>query len=124
MRRGINIRKKKKIISNNINKKSLQLLTLLIVILLLCVFIYFFFIQDIFIKKSLEKDSYSFSSLNEHVPFSIKEIILFSSVTAEANSVNQLLSLDLSNYCDIGIYLNKIDNQNISISSFPCFILI
>ena len=117
MRRGINIRKKKKIIFNELNKKSLKLLTLLITVLILCILMYIFFFQNIFIKVNLEKDNLNFSNLNENIPFSIKKMILFSSATAESDSVNQLLSLDISNYCDIGIYLNKIQNENILISS-------
>lgn len=117
MRRGINIRKKKKLISNQINKKSLKLLTLLISTLIICILIYIFFIQNIFIKVNLEKENFNFSSLNENIPFSIKKMILFSNATAESGSVNQLLSLDISNYCDIGIYLNKITDSSISISS-------
>lgn len=107
MRRGINIRKRKKIIFKELNKKSLRLLTLLVSILLICIVIYIFFVQDIFIKVNLEQDSLNFSSLNENIPFSLRKIILFSSATAESGSVNQLLSLDISQYCDIGIYLNE-----------------
>lgn len=117
MRRGINIRKRKKIIFNEINKKSLRLLTLLIATLITCITTYFFFIQDIFIKVNLEQDSIDFSTLNENIPFSLRKIILFSSATAETDSINQLLSLDISQYCDIGIYLNGLENTNISISS-------
>ena len=51
------------------------------------------------------------------MPFSLRKIILFSSATAEADSVNQLLSLNISQYCDIGIYLDKIENDDIKISS-------
>lgn len=117
MRRGINIRKKKKIIFKELNKKSLKLLTLLFSILTFCIIIYSFFVQDIFIKINLEQESIGFSSLNENVPFSFKKIVLFSSATAESSSVNQLLSLDISQYCDIGIYLNTISNEEILISS-------
>ncbi len=117
MRRGINIRKKKKIILNEINKKSLKLLAILLSILTICVIIYIFFIQDIFIKINLEEDSTNFSTLNDNIPFSINKIILFSSATAETGSINQLLSLNISNYCDIGIYLNKTDLINCSITS-------
>jgi len=76
-----------------------------------------FFIQDIFIKSNIAQDNVDFSALNENIPFSLKKILLFSSVTAESHSLNQLLSLDISNYCDIGIYLNKIEDGTISISS-------
>lgn len=117
MRRGINIRKKKKIVLNELNKKGLRLLALSVAVLLICIVIYVFFVQDIFIKVNLEKDTLYFSSLNKSIPFSLSKIILFSSATAEAGSINQLLSLDISQYCDIGIYLNTLENKNISISS-------
>ena len=117
MRRGINIRKKKKIILNEINRKSIKILSLLFILLILCIFIYLFFIQDILIKSNVEYDNSKFSSLNENIPFSLNKIVLFSSATAEAGTLNQLLSLDISQYCDIGIYLNKIKDENISISS-------
>lgn len=117
MRRGINIRKKKKLILKETNKKALNILLILILLLIICAGIYFFFLQDIFIKKNLEEDSLHFSSLNETIPFSLRKIILFSSATAETDSVNQLLSLNISQYCDIGIYLDKIQNEDISISS-------
>lgn len=117
MRRGINIRKRKKILFKELNKKSLRLLTLLTSILLICIVIYIFFIQDVFIKVNLEKDSINFSYLNENIPFSLRKIILFSSATAESGSVNQLLSLDISQYCDIGIYLNELEDTSKSISA-------
>lgn len=117
MRRSINIRKKKKIVSKELNKKSLKLLSLLSIILIICIIIYTFFIQDLFIKVNLEQDSMNFSSLNETIPFSLQKIFLFSSATAESGSLNQLLSLDISQYCDIAIYLNKIPDENVSISS-------
>lgn len=117
MRRGINIRKKKKIMLKELNSKSLKVIAVLGAILAICIGIYFFFIQNFFIKKNLEKDTVNFSSLNENIPFSIKEIILFSSATAESDSINQLLSLNISQYCDIGIYLNRIEDPNIFISS-------
>ena len=117
MRRGINIRKKKKMLLKETNQKALNVLLILILLLIVCAGIYFFFVQNIFIKKNLEKDSIHFSFLNETMPFSLRKIILFSSATAEADSVNQLLSLNISQYCDIGIYLDKIENDDIKISS-------
>jgi len=117
MRRGINIRKRKKILFKELNKKSLRLLTLLISILLICIVVYICFIQDVFIKVNLEQDNLNFSSLNENIPFSLRKIVLFSSATAESGSVNQLLSLDISQYCDIGIYLNELKDSSVSISS-------
>lgn len=117
MRRGINIRKKKKMVIKEINKKSLKILSFLVILLIICSIIYFSFLQDASIKNTLEEDSINFSELNENIPFSIKEIILFSSATAESDSINQQLALDISQYCDIGIYLNKVENENILISS-------
>ena len=117
MRRGINIRKKNKIISKQINNKSFKLLLSLIILLIICIVIYYSFIQNIFIKEKLENDNLVFSNLNHDIPFLLNKIILFSSVTAQTGSINNLLSLDLSNYCDIGIYLNNIEDKNISISS-------
>lgn len=117
MRRGINIRKKKKIIMKETNKKVLKIASFLILLLIICSIIYFSFIQDIFIKKNLEQDSINFSDLNENIPFSIKEIILFSSATAESDSINQQLALNISQYCDIGIYLNKTESESAIISS-------
>lgn len=117
MRRGINIRKKKKIIMKETNKKILRIISILIILLIICFIIYFSFIQDIFIKKNIEQDSISFSDLNKNIPFSIKEIILFSSATAESDSINQQLALNISQYCDIGIYLNKIEGEGAIISS-------
>ena len=117
MRRGIDVRKKKRIKIKESNKKSFKLLVLLIAILIVCTLIYIFFIQNIFINKIFEKDTVNFSSLNENIPFSLNKIILFSSATATSDSINQSLSLDISQYCDIGIYLNNADKQNTSIKS-------
>lgn len=117
MRRGINIRKKKQIIIKETNKKILKTLSILTFLIIACILIYFSFFQDLSIKNSLEEDGMIFSELNEKIPFSLKKIILFSSSTAESDSVNQQLCLNISQYCDIGIYLNKIDDINVSISS-------
>lgn len=117
MRRGINIRKKKQIIVKEANKKILKIIFLLILLIIVCIAVYFYFFQDLFIKNNLEKDSMSFSKSNENIPFSLKEVILFSSADAEDDSVNQQLCLNISQYCDIGIYLNKVQDENISISS-------
>ena len=118
MRRGINNRKKKRILLKEINSKSLKLLLILTIILIACCAIYFFFIQGSFIKKDLEKETLDISALNKNIPFSIKKIILFSSVTAESTTVNQsILNLDISQYCDIGIYLNNFNKEDSSIFS-------
>lgn len=117
MRRDINIRKRKRTLLKELNKKSLLFLSGLSILLLICITIYFFFLQDIFIQKNLERDSTLFSNLNENIPFSLNKIILFSSATAETGSANQSLSLDISQFCDIGIYLNTLDKENTTIKS-------
>ena len=117
MRRGINIRKKKKFLLNQINKKGLKLLTILLAILIICIAVYFLSFQEFIVKLNLEKDNINFSNLNENIPFSLNKIILFNSATAETNNVNQLLSLDISTYCDVGIYLNKLTDENVTISN-------
>jgi len=111
------MRKKKKIFLKELNKKSLKLLSLLVSIILICIVIYYIFIQDAFLKINLEKDNIGFSELNENLPFALEKILLFSSATAESDSLNQLLSLNISQYCDIAIYLNKLENIDTTISS-------
>lgn len=117
MRRGINIRKRKQIFMKETNKKILKIIFILILLIIICITIYFRFFKDLSIKNALEKDSINFSEANENIPFSLKKVILFSSATAESDSVNQQLCLNISQYCDIGIYLNNIENENILISS-------
>lgn len=111
--RRTNLRKKKRVMIQESNKKSLKILFALTAIIILALIVYVFFIQNIFIKSNFEKDNIEIASLNENIPFSIKKIILFSSATANAENVNQsLLNLDISQYCDIGIYLNNSDIDN------------
>ena len=117
MRRGINDRKKKRIIAKKINKKALTVISILLTLIIICLILYFFFIQNIFIKKNFEKDSSEFSSLNKNIPFSLNKIILFHSATAENGSVNNYMTLNISNFCDIGIYLNNSDRENTLIKS-------
>ena len=111
--RRTNLRKKNRVMIQESNKKSLKILFALTAIIILALIVYVFFIQNIFIKSNFEKDNIEIASLNENIPFSIKKIILFSSATANAENVNQsLLNLDISQYCDIGIYLNNSDIDN------------
>jgi len=117
MRRGINIRKRKRIIFNEANKKSLKIIFILVIILFICIAIYFSHIQNILIKKNFEHDNINLSNFNKQIPFSLNKIILFSSATAQTDNINQILSLDLSHYCDIGIYLNNNDRENTIINS-------
>lgn len=117
MRREIDIRKRNKILADQLNKKVILIIVAFILFLVICVCIYLAFIQNVFIKKNLEKDYEQFSTLNENIPFSIQKIILFSSATAESQTVNQSPSLDISQYCDIAIYLNKLKDNSPTIQS-------
>lgn len=117
MRRGINIRKKKQIVTRKNNKKILKIVIILAFLIVICLIICLSFFQNFFIRNNLEKSSIDFSKLNENIPFSLKKVILFSSATAESDSVNQQLSLNISQYCDIGMYFNKIEDENITIAS-------
>lgn len=117
MRRDKNIRKRKKTIFKNNNKQKLIILSISIALLLILFATTLFFSKDFSIKRNLEEGSIDFSNLNENIPFSLQKIILFSSATATSDSINQSLTLDISQYCDIGIYLNKTNDENILISS-------
>ena len=112
MRRGTNIRKRKRLLMQELNHKSFYFLLVLCLVLIICVVIYAFFLQNNLRKKHLEKDSSLFSSLNETIPFSIRKIVLYSSATATTDTLNQFVSLHVSQYCDIGIYLNNLDQEN------------
>lgn len=134
--RRINLRKKRQIELKNINLKSLKLLSLFTALLVICLIIYCFYINNFFIKKNFEKEYLAISNSNQNIPFSIDKIILFSSATANtSNGGNSILNANISQYCDIGIYLKNsnqnnetvinslyIDNINISIPSLgtPC----
>lgn len=106
--RRTNNRKRNKINLNQINRETLKTITLIIVLLIVFSFIYFYFIRNIFIKKNFEKEYTSISSLNEDSPFSLNKIILFSSATTTSNGLNNSVwNQDISQYCDICIYLNN-----------------
>ena len=117
MRREIDIRKRNKILVDQLNKKVILTMIALIIFLVICVCIYFTFIQNVLIKKTFEKDYEQFSALNENIPFTIQKIVMFSSATADSQTVNQSPSLDISQYCDIAIYLNPIKENHLSIQS-------
>lgn len=106
--RRTNNRKRNRINLNQINRETLKTIALIIVLLIVFSFIYFYFIRNIFIKKNFEKEYTSISSLNEDSPFSLNKIILFSSATITSNGLNNSVwNQDISQYCDICIYLNN-----------------
>lgn len=106
--RRTNNRKRNKINLNQINRETLKTIALIIVLLIVFSCVYFYFIRNIFIKKNFEKEYTSISSLNEDSPFSLNKIILFSSATITSNGLNNSVwNQDISQYCDICIYLNN-----------------
>lgn len=113
--RRTNNRKRNKINLNEINKEALKIIAILIILLIIFIFVYYYFFKNIFIKKNFEKEYISISSLNEETIFSLDKIVLFSSATANSNGLNNSVwNLDISQYCDICIYLNNIKNENLS----------
>lgn len=116
--RRINLRKKRQIELKNINLKSLKLLFLFITILVICLIVYCFYINIFFIKKNFEKEYITISDSNQDIPFSIDKMILFSSATANTSSKNTTtLDVNISQYCDIGIYINSSKQDNVLINS-------
>lgn len=114
MRRGINIRKKKKMIVKETNLKALKLLSLLLIIIFICSLGYIFFLRNYFNNKSFEKYNMFIADSNNSIPFSINKIVLYSSSTANIiNTYNDesVQALDISQYCDISIYLNNLNNS-------------
>lgn len=113
--RRTNNRERNKINLNEINKETLKIIAIFIVLLIIFIFVYYYFFKNIFIKKNFEKEYTSISSLNEETIFSLYKIVLFSSATANSNGLsNSVWDLDISQYCDICIYLNNIKNENSS----------
>ena len=112
--RRTNNRKRNKINLNQLNRETLKTITLIIILLIIFSFIYFYFIRNIFIKKNFEKEYTSISNLNEETIFSLNKIVLFSSATTTSNGLNNSVwNQDISQYCDICIYLNN-NNSNVA----------
>lgn len=110
--RRMSSRKRNKINLKNLNKKTLKLILILVTSLLVLVFIYSYFLKNLFIKNNFESEYASISNLNEETVFSLNKLVLFSSATAESKGLsNAVWNLDISQYSDIGIYLNNISND-------------
>lgn len=127
MRRGINIRKKKRIIAKETNLKTLKLLSILLIIIFICSLYYIFFLRNYFSNKNFEEYNLLIANSNNSIPFSLNKIELYSSSTANKIKTysNSVEALDISQYCDISIYINNDNNSiikklyidNISISN-------
>ncbi len=111
--RRLNTRKRNKINFKKLNKKAIKTISILIILIFLISFIYFYFIKNFLIKISFEKEYTHFSELNEETIFSLDKIIIFSSATAQPQEINNSVwNLNISQYSDIGIYLNNFKNNN------------
>ena len=114
----INIRKKQKQKIETLNRKFLAFLISTTIILCGCLCFYINFLCTNITKKNFENDSINLYNSISYAPFSINKIVLYSSVTADSSTINQsLLNLNISQYCDIGIYLNKINDKSFAIKS-------
>lgn len=110
--RRMSSRKRNKINLKNLNKKSLKLILILAISILALIFIYSYFLKNLFIKNNFESEYANISNLNEETVFSLNKLVIFSSATAEAKGLsNTVWNLDISQYSDIGIYLNNIPND-------------
>ena len=128
MRRGINIRKKKRIIAKKTNSRALKLISILLILIFICSLSYIFFLRNYFNNKNFEEYNLLIANSNSSIPFSLNKIVLYSSSTASTvNSYNDnsVQALDISQYCDISLYINNDNNSiikklyidNISISN-------
>ena len=128
MRRGINIRKQKRIIAKETNSKALKLISILLILIFICSLSYIFFLRNYFSNKNFEEYNLLIANSNSSIPFSLNKIVLYSSSTASTvNSYNDnsVQALDISQYCDISLYINNENNSiikklyidNISISN-------
>ena len=107
--RRLNIRKRNLTDHKRLNKKTLKTIYILVVLLIIFSCIYFYFFKNIFIKHIFEKEYTTLANLNEETIFSLDKIIIFSSATADSKELNNSVwNLDISQYSDIGIYLNNV----------------
>lgn len=113
--RRLSNRKRNKINFKNIHQKAVRNICILTILIVLFVIIYFYFFKNLLIKNHFEKQNLYIANLNEETIFSLDKIVLFSSATAKANELNNAVwNLDISQFTDIGIYLNNISNNDIS----------
>lgn len=111
MRRDINSRKRNKIKFNNLNKKTLIVISILLITIIIIVF---FLILTIFKHISASNFEKYFSELsfqNTESDFSLNKISVISSATAETSIKNvSFINLNISQFSDIGIYINNHKN--------------
>lgn len=110
--RRLSSRKRNKIEFKKLNQKTIRIISILAVFIIILVIAYLYFFQNIFIKNNFENEYTYLSELNEETVFSLNKIVIFSSATAEPKEVNNSVwNLDISQYSDIAIYLNNIENN-------------
>ena len=111
--RRTNTRKRNKFNFNNLNKRALILIGILSIFIIILIVILSYFLKNAIIKNNFEKDYSKAAYLNEEPVFSLDKIVLFSSATVKTNELkNSVWNLDISQFSDICIYLNNIENNN------------
>lgn len=111
--RRTNTRKRNKFNFNNLNKRALILIGILSIFIIILITILSYFLKNAIIKNNFEKDYSKAAYLNEEPVFSLDKIVLFSSATVKTNELkNSVWNLDISQFSDICIYLNNIENNN------------
>ena len=113
MRRNFNLRKRKPGKLNIIDVKNIILSIALFLGLIICIILIIYWNQSSASLEAFAKSNEEFYDLNSDIPFSINKMILFSSATANAKTINFSFGrLDISQFTDIGIYLNKLDSKS------------
>ena len=133
MRRGINFRKRNKIKFENLNKKTLITISFLTIVIILILIFIFISISKHISVSNFENYFSEISVQNSEADFSLNKISIISSATAETSIKNiSFINLNISQFSDIGIYLNNPKNtainqiyiDNISFSNYelgsPC----
>lgn len=115
MRRDITNRKKNKLKLKKLNNKALTLTLGLSFLLIILAIIFFFIIKGTIINSSFENYFSEISSDNSNTVFSLDKISVLTSATADSSIKNlSYWNLNISQYSDIGIYLNNPNNHTIT----------
>lgn len=119
MRRNNNLRKKNSNKIQVLSKQNLILILVLFFLIIICILFNNVLNKSFNSVQAFAEFNQNFVNLNSNIPFSVDKIILYSNATANAKTINfSFANLDISQYCDIGIYLKQLDaNSDISIKS-------
>ena len=111
--RRTNSRKRNKINIKNIDKKTLKTIYILSALIVVFLFAFLYFLKNVIIKYKFEKIYTAAAQLNEDTVFTLDKIVLFSSATVNTNELkNSVWNINISQFSDICVYLNNIQNTN------------